>query len=52
MNEIMAVGVDLAKNVPQVLGVDTEGIVSVHRQLNTLNPTHRVYPLSSQGARD
>lgn len=44
MNEIMAVGVDLAKNLPQVLGVDTEGIVSVRRQLNTPHPAHHVYP--------
>ena len=29
MNEIMAVGVDLAKNLPQVLGVDTEDSGSV-----------------------
>ena len=44
LNEIMAVGVDLAKNLPQVLGVDTEGIVSVRRQLNTPHPAHHVYP--------
>ena len=33
MNEVITIGVDLAKNVFQVHGVDAEGSVIVRRQL-------------------
>ena len=33
MNEVITIGVDLAKNVFQVHGVDAEGAVVVRRQL-------------------
>jgi len=33
MNEIITIGVDLAKNVFQVYGVDAQGAVVVRRQL-------------------
>ncbi len=33
MNEVITIGVDLAKNVLQVHGVDAEGAVVVRRQL-------------------
>ena len=33
MNEVITIGVDLAKNVFQVHGVDAEGTVVVRRQL-------------------
>ncbi len=33
MNEVITIGVDLAKNVFQVHGVDAEGVVVVRRRL-------------------
>lgn len=33
MNEVSTVGIDLAKNVIQIHGVDTDGKVVVRRQL-------------------
>ena len=33
MNEVITIGVDLAKNVFQIHGIDAEGAVIVRRQL-------------------
>jgi len=47
MNEVITIGVDLAKNVFQVHGVDAEGTVIVVRQLrrSQVLPFFRKLPL-------